>query len=79
MNQAQVTFRREDARLLTGYGRYVADFHAEGELHAHFLRSDRVPAQSSFRLRAYYRERYASNLTIQDVSADQLLFRQVRT
>jgi len=37
--------RREDARLLTGRGRYAADVHAEGELHACFLRSDRAHAR----------------------------------
>jgi carbon-monoxide dehydrogenase large subunit len=37
--------RREDERLLTGRGRYAADFHAERELHAYFLRSDRAHAR----------------------------------
>jgi aerobic carbon-monoxide dehydrogenase large subunit len=37
--------RREDARLLTGRGRYAADIHAEGELQAFFLRSDRAHAR----------------------------------
>lgn len=32
--------RREDLRLITGHGRYVADIPAEGLLHAHFVRSD---------------------------------------
>ena len=39
------TVRREDLRLLTGRGHYVADFHLEGELHACFLRSDRAHAR----------------------------------
>ena len=36
--------RREDARLLTGCGRYAADWSVPCELHAHFLRSDRAHA-----------------------------------
>ncbi len=39
------TTRREDARLLTGRGHYAADFHAAGELHASFLRTDRAHAR----------------------------------
>ena len=39
------TIRREDLRLLTGRGQYVADFHVDGELHACFLRSDRAHAR----------------------------------
>ncbi len=31
--------RREDPRLITGQGRFVADMPAEGALHAHFVRS----------------------------------------
>ena len=31
--------RREDPRLVTGQGRFVADLPAEGALHAHFVRS----------------------------------------
>jgi len=37
--------RIEDDRLLTGRGRYAADWHAAGEVHAAFLRSDRAHAQ----------------------------------
>ena len=33
--------RREDQRLVTGYGRYVADHDAPGQLHAAFRRADR--------------------------------------
>ena len=32
--------RREDARLVTGHGRYVDDIVVPGMLHASFLRSD---------------------------------------
>lgn len=39
------TIRREDSRLLTGRGHFVADFHVDGELHACFLRSDRAHAR----------------------------------
>jgi carbon-monoxide dehydrogenase large subunit len=39
------TIRREDARLLTGQGRYTADWNIPGQLHAHFLRSDRPHAE----------------------------------
>ena len=38
------TIRREDARLLTGAGRYTADWNLPGQLHAFFLRSDRAHA-----------------------------------
>ena len=37
--------RREDARLLTGQGRFTADWNLPGQLHAHFLRSDRAHAE----------------------------------
>ncbi len=36
--------RREDARLLTGAGRYTADIDAPGQLHAAYLRADRAHA-----------------------------------
>lgn len=36
--------RREDARLLTGAGRYTSDIDAPGQLHAAFLRADRAHA-----------------------------------
>jgi len=39
------TIRREDARLLTGGGRYTADWNLPGQLHAFFLRSDRAHAE----------------------------------
>jgi carbon-monoxide dehydrogenase large subunit len=38
------TIRREDARLLTGGGRYTADWNLPGQLYAFFLRSDRAHA-----------------------------------
>jgi carbon-monoxide dehydrogenase large subunit len=37
--------RREDARLLTGQGRYAADWNFPGQLYGHFLRSDRAHAE----------------------------------
>jgi len=37
--------RREDARLVTGAGRYSADWSFPGQLHASFLRSDRAHAE----------------------------------
>jgi carbon-monoxide dehydrogenase large subunit len=37
--------RREDARLLTGQGRYTADWSLPGQLYGHFLRSDRAHAR----------------------------------
>lgn len=36
--------RREDARFLTGQGRYTADFDRPGQVHAVFLRADRAHA-----------------------------------
>jgi len=36
--------RREDARLLTGQGRYTADWNRPGQAHAVFLRADRAHA-----------------------------------
>ncbi|HWM43871.1 MAG TPA: xanthine dehydrogenase family protein molybdopterin-binding subunit [Burkholderiales bacterium] len=37
--------RREDDRLLTGRGRYTADWNLPGQLHGAFLRSDRAHAE----------------------------------
>jgi carbon-monoxide dehydrogenase large subunit len=37
--------RREDDRLLTGQGRYTADWNLPGQLYGHFLRSDRAHAR----------------------------------
>ncbi|MGH8621185.1 MAG: xanthine dehydrogenase family protein molybdopterin-binding subunit, partial [Burkholderiales bacterium] len=37
--------RREDVRLVTGAGRFTADWRLEGELHAAFLRADRAHAE----------------------------------
>ncbi len=39
------TIRREDARLLTGGGRYTADWNLPGQLYAFFLRTDRAHAE----------------------------------
>jgi carbon-monoxide dehydrogenase large subunit len=36
--------RREDARLLTGQGRFTADWNLPGQLYGHFVRSDRAHA-----------------------------------
>jgi aerobic carbon-monoxide dehydrogenase large subunit len=36
--------RREDDRLLTGQGRYTADWSFDGQVYGHFLRSDRAHA-----------------------------------
>ena len=37
--------RREDFRLLTGSGRYTADWNLDGQAYACFLRSDRAHAE----------------------------------
>jgi aerobic carbon-monoxide dehydrogenase large subunit len=37
--------RLEDGRMLTGRGRYVADWNLPGQAYAHFLRSDRAHAE----------------------------------
>jgi aerobic carbon-monoxide dehydrogenase large subunit len=37
--------RREDHRLLTGQGRYTADWNFSGQLYGYFLRSDRAHAE----------------------------------
>src|SRR5829696_7321509 len=37
--------RREDDRLLTGRGRYTADWNLPGQLYGAFLRSDRAHAE----------------------------------
>lgn len=37
--------RREDLRLVTGAGRYTADWNRPGQLHAAFLRADRAHAE----------------------------------
>ena len=42
---SETTVRREDARLLTGSGRYTADWNLPGQLYAYFLRSDRPHAE----------------------------------
>ncbi len=41
---AQFNGRREDGRLVTGAGRYTADWNHPGQLHAAFLRTDRAHA-----------------------------------
>ena len=47
--------RREDRRLLTGKGRFTADWDLPGQTHAAFLRSDR--AHASDRLDRHRRPR----------------------
>jgi len=37
--------RVEDARLITGRGKYAADWNVAGQLYAHFVRSDRAHAE----------------------------------
>src|SRR5216683_2912991 len=37
--------RLEDDRMLTGRGRYVADWNLPGQAYGHFLRSDRAHAE----------------------------------
>jgi len=37
--------RREDQRLITGQGRFTADWNLPGQLHGHFLRADRAHAE----------------------------------
>ncbi len=37
--------RMEDARLITGHGTYSSDWNVDGQLHAHFLRSDHAHAR----------------------------------
>jgi aerobic carbon-monoxide dehydrogenase large subunit len=41
----ETTIRREDARLLTGNGRYTADWNLPGQLYAFVLRADRAHAE----------------------------------
>ncbi len=45
MNEAHAANRREDARLVTGSGRFTADWNLPGQLYAGFLRSDRAHAE----------------------------------
>ncbi|HEY1287492.1 MAG TPA: xanthine dehydrogenase family protein molybdopterin-binding subunit [Burkholderiales bacterium] len=45
MALGRFTGRREDDRLLTGQGRYTSDWSLPGQLHGHFLRSDRAHAR----------------------------------
>ena len=37
--------RVEDLRLITGAGKYAADWNAPGQLHAYFVRADRAHAE----------------------------------
>lgn len=45
MSDTHAANRREDLRLMTGRGRYTADWNLPGQLHAGFLRSDRAHAE----------------------------------
>ena len=40
-----VASRHEDLRLVTGQGKYTADWHLPGQLHACMVRSDRAHAR----------------------------------
>jgi carbon-monoxide dehydrogenase large subunit len=42
---AQFRGRREDRRLITGQGRFTADWNLPGQLYGHFLRADRAHAE----------------------------------
>ena len=44
MQQETHMTRREDLRLITGQGRYTADWNLPNQLHAVFLRADRAHA-----------------------------------
>ena len=43
-HKGDLTGRLEDARMLTGRGRYVSDWNLPGQAHGYFLRSDRAHA-----------------------------------
>ena len=45
MSDLHAANRREDLRLITGRGRYSADWNLPGQLHACFLRADRAHAE----------------------------------
>ncbi len=45
MSDTHAANRREDLRLITGRGRYTADWNLPGQLHAAFLRSERAHAE----------------------------------
>ena len=45
MSEIHAANRREDLRLITGRGRYTADWNLPGQLYACFLRSDRAHAE----------------------------------
>jgi aerobic carbon-monoxide dehydrogenase large subunit len=45
MSEQQTANRREDLRLITGRGRYAADWNVPGQLYACYLRSDRAHAE----------------------------------
>ena len=45
MTHAQFVGRLEDARLVSGTGKYASDWNASGQAHAVFLRSDRAHAE----------------------------------
>jgi len=45
MTQAQFLGRLEDARLITGTGKFASDWNFPGQAHAAFLRSDRAHAE----------------------------------
>ena len=45
MSAGEIKGRLEDARMLTGRGRYIADWNLPGQAYAHFVRSDRAHAE----------------------------------
>jgi aerobic carbon-monoxide dehydrogenase large subunit len=45
LSRTNTMSRREDVRLVTGQGRYTADWNLPGQLHAVFLRADRAHAE----------------------------------
>ena len=45
MSEHQFKGRREDVRLVTGRGRYTADYDISGQVSGHFLRADRAHAK----------------------------------
>ncbi len=51
MSDLHTANRREDLRLITGRGRYTADWNLPGQLHACFLRSDRAHAEQDAKAR----------------------------
>ena len=68
--------RREDRRLITGNGKYTADWNQPGQLYAAFLRSDRAHAEiASLNVKAALASPgVAAVLTADDTAAAGLSF-----